>query len=266
MPPKSYGKRKSPSTIKGGIKRQRRPAGRYTRFRKGSARPMRALRTGYRGVPNQYRFVREAPAAVIDLHDYITTSGATHDEIAVVRLENVPFDILGASAVSEFSNLFSNYKLDKIEIRLRPLWQMSDQNTYGAAFTTTNVLPNLRITRINTKYMTEDLVLGNTNGDIRDKLAQIQMKSETTYARTRPLTIATWNPRVYEEVLDANDTTNSTTVARAAPWLSLKNGTNVKFSHNELLVAQRLDHGAIPNDYYKYEYVVKLHFRCSMVV
>ena len=254
-------------------KRPRRQRFRYrlppkSRRRKGAARPMRSLRTSYRGVPNQYRFMRETPAAVIDLHDYITTSGVTHNEVAVVKLQNVSLDILGAGPVAEFTNLFTNYKVDKIDIILRPMWQKSVQNnaTFASGVGSHAELPNMRITRVNTKYMSEDLNLGTTNAGIREKLAEIQMKSDSLYSGSRPLFITTKHPRVYEKVADDIDGTQTSIVSRQQPWLSLRNATNTLFSHNELLVAQRLDHGVIPDGYYKYEYIVRMHFRTSQVV
>ena len=80
--------------------------------------------------------------------------------------------------------------------------------------------------------MSEDLNLGTTNGDIRDKLAQIQMKTDSLYSGTRPLFITSKNPRIYEEVKDDLTGTQTSVVSRRQPWMSLRSATNVLFSRS----------------------------------
>ncbi len=221
----------------------------------GYARPMRALRSTYRGVPNQYRFRREEVSTVIDLRTYATFGGT----VSVFDIDNFKMQNI-ANFVNDFGPLFASYKLDKVTFVMKPLWQISAVDIQGSGVVTN---PELSITKINTKYLTSSLALGGTDADIRANLAQLQMKSETQYSNNKNLYMTTMYPRLYDKVADLSGQDAETTVP--GRWLSISNSSDIEFALNQVLVFQKRDHTAIQGGVYKYEIKTIAYFRCSQV-
>lgn len=226
------------------------------RYRKrGLARPMKALKTTYRGMPNQYRFRREEVSSVIDLRNYASFGGT----VSLLDIDNFKMTNL-ANFVSDFSPLFASYKLDKLIFVLKPLWQISAVDVQGSG-TVSN--PELTVTRINTKYLTSALNLGGTDSAIRSSLAQLQMKTESQYSSKKNLYLTTAYPQMFDTVEDLSQQTAETTVP--GRWLSIANSSNIEFALNQVVVFQKRDHTAIQGGVYKYELKTIAYFRCSQV-
>ena len=228
---------------------------RYRYRKKGAARPMKALKTTYRGMPNQYRFRREEVSSVIDLRSYASFGGT----VSLLDIDNFKMTNL-ANFVQDFSPLFASYKLDKLVFVLKPLWQISALDVQG---TGTVANPELTVTRINTKYLTSALNLGGTDAAIRANLAQLQMKTESQYSNKRNLYLTTAYPRMYDTVEDLSQQTAETTVP--GRWLSIQNSSDIEFALNQVVVFQKRDHTAIQGGVYQYELKTIAYFRCSQV-
>lgn len=228
---------------------------RYNRRRAGKARPMKSLRSTYKGIPNQYRFKRQEVSSVIDLRTYATFGGT----VAVLDIDNFKMNIL-ANFVNDFGPLFASYKLDKLVFTLKPLWQISAVDVQG---TGTIANPELTVTRVNTKYLTQPLNLGATDAAIRSSLAQLQMKTESSYSGKRNLYLVTKYPRMFDKVEDQTTATAMTTVP--ARWLSISQNSDIEFPLNQVVVFQKRDHSAIQGGVYQYEISTTAYFRCSQV-
>jgi hypothetical protein len=150
--------------------------------------------------------------------------------------------------------------LDKIQFVLKPLWQISAVDVQGSGVITN---PELSITRINTKYLTSALALGGTDAAIRSSLAQLQMKTESSYSNKKNLYLTTTYPRMYDTVEDLSTQTAETTVP--GRWLSIQNSSDIEFALNQICVFQKRDHSAIQGGVYQYELKTIAYFRCSQV-
>ncbi len=276
MPKRSgYGKR---------TPRRRRPTRRPTKAarRRPSylARPMRALRSGYRGVPNQYRYVRETIPIVIDLGATDLSSTpfirAVDTGGVMKELNFKAFTMAGTTAgalvypglsgfVQDFGGLYQRYKVDEIEIILRPMWH-SSINTVDASTPEQTYYPDLIVTRMNTRYMNADLT-GGTLGSIEKAIAETQLKTQSGYSDKRPLKFVTKNPRVYaNSVIDqAAPGANFELTTMKAPWLNIADQSDVEFAQNSMIWIQRRDHQPFVANFYKYEVKFRVTFRCCQV-
>ncbi len=223
--------------------------------KKGKARPMKALKLTYKGIPNQYRFKREEITSVIDLRSYATFGGT----VSVLDLDNFKMNLL-TNFVTDFGPLFASYKLDKLQFVLKPMWQISAMDVQGTGAVNQ---PELTVTRINTKYLTSPLNLGATDAAIRASLAQLQMKTETSYSGRRNLYLSTNYPRLYSKIEDLTTATADTTIP--GRWLSIQNSSDIEFALNQVVVFQKRDQSALQGGVYQYQMKAIAHFRCSQV-
>lgn len=252
-------KRKAPTNAPS---RKRRSVRKQLKFRrKGSARPMRSLRTSYKGIPNQYRFVRETVPETLDLGQGGTTSGITLVASSGTGQNIARFDAPFLSFndmvnTSDFDNLYANFKIDKIETHFIPMWHLEAS-------------PNLdvMITRVNTKYLVNGFPVRTSSEAYVQELAQLQMKSRSRYTAKRGLVLTTWNPRVFMKIKTSNadGTDVETTTTMDQPWLSLTTQAGVEFSHNDVFFAQALNGENLTPGTYKYRIYHKIFFRCSYV-
>ena len=226
-----------------------------TKRKPGQARPMKDLRLTYKGIPNQYRFRREEVSSVIDLRSYASFGGT----VSVLDIDNFKMNIL-ANFVNDFSPIFASYKLDKLVFVLKPLWQISALDIQGTGALNQ---PELSVTRINTKYLTSSLNLGGTDAAIRSSLAQIQMKTESSYSGRKDLVLVSENPRMFSQVEDLSGANAPSTVP--GRWLSIANDSDIEFALNQVVVFQKRDHSAIQGGVYQYEVKAIAYFRCSQV-
>ncbi len=245
--------------LKRGAKYRRGPyssARPYYRRARHKARPQLSL--GYKGVPNTYRFVRETLPEIIDLRSEATTGG----QVAVLNTSNFQMNQL-INFQNEFGPLFESYKIDKIVTELRPMWNTT---AVDADATATVATPAMLVTRVNTKWNSTPISLPATDALIRQFLAQIQKKSESTYSQRRPLRITTTNPRTFKLTLEEDSTTGTPAVStEPAPWLNCETENNIKFAHNALVFFQKMDQSSIQGGVYQYRLVHKVHFRVSNV-
>ena len=230
-------------------------ARRQNRRKPGEARPMKDLRLTYKGMPNQYRFRREEVSSVIDLRSYASFGGT----VSVLDIDNFKMNIL-TNFVNDFSPLFASYKLDKLVFVLKPLWQISALDIQGTGAINQ---PEMSVTRINTKYLTSSLNLGATDAAIRGSLAQIQMKTESSYSNKKDLVLVSKFPRMYDRITDLSGATAPTTVP--GRWLNIANDSDIEFALNQVVVFQKRDHSAIQGGVYQYEVKAIAYFRCSQV-
>lgn len=240
--------------------------------RKGVARPMRSLKQSYRGTPNQYRFVRETVPITIDIGNNATpgvtiipSSNAGEPNISCLRFPNFQMQLLSAF-VTEFSPLFGNYKVDKIETFMVPMWQ---QNIHEVtAVPVAAVAPNLMVTRINTKYLPNGYGVQNDAMTQRMHLAQVQMKTRSLYGTKKWLKIDTKNPGIKELTYsgDPPQATGETTIR--SPWMPIATASDQEFTMNDAVFFDRLDGGNFPGNsgsVYLYRLYHKVHFRVSLV-
>ncbi len=261
---------KRPSYYQGGrsAKRARRFQRRIVKYvrhrRKGAARPSRSVSTGYRGTPNQYRFIRETRPTTIDMGTVgngVTLLAGTGDipDMSILQFPN--FEMNQVPGYTDFSSLFANFKIDKIETILVPMWQES-VNPDGAGSGTTQ-LPNLMMTRINTKWLVNGITIAADAETQRDELAQIMKKSRSLYGTKKWLKITTSNPNVTKTIPDGSGGTN--TVIEPQPWLSTTDSADQQFQMNDVLFADRLDGEDFDPDVYLYRMYHRVHFRTSFV-
>jgi len=264
------GKRKS-SYARGATKRPRIAKRRITKYvrsrRKGAARPMRSLSTGYRGTPNQYRFVRETLPVIVDVGttdaltgvSVLAAADADDTTMSVIKVPN--FKFADVQSPDEFANLFANYKIDKIETFLIPQWE----GTVNPDYTTSGPLaiPNLMITRLNTKYLSTGLSISANANAQRVVLSQIVKKTRSLYGSRKWLKLTTANPQVQIDVADGGASTNIGLFNQ--PWLSLATGQDQQFAENTTFFADRLNGTDMVANIYKYRMYRKVHFRTSFV-
>lgn len=265
-----YGKRRTPRK-RAALRRN------FKHFRKatrssGAARPMRALRTTYRGKPNQYRFVREQKSYVIDLANYVLVDPAK--TIAVVSFNGFNMTMIEQFA-PEFGLLFHNFIVDKITVELTPMW---DSNVMPAIVPPTVgqvpviPVPAMCITRLSSKWIADDNPISaiTTDDGVRAYLAQTQMKTRSMYSSKRPLKLITLKPRIFAPVnqlgpLPGVPPTNYNNVTIPPKWMSIVGSDDTIYAQNALFVAQTVQQTEIPRGVYKYRVVVKVDFRCSLV-
>lgn len=226
----------------------------------GKARPMKALKQSYKGIPNTYRFVREEVSSVIDIHDSLVAATGT---VSVVNLDNFKMNLI-TNFVTEFAPLFANYKLDMLVFYLNPLFTVTTGEAFGTGAIST---PELNITRINTKYLNTPIALGTTDAGVRQSLAQIQCKTTSRYASKYPLKLVTKFPRQFQVIQPQQGVggVSSEFVTEPGQWLSIRNSSDVEYGTNHTLVFQKRDQSAIQAGVYKYQLVTKAYFRCSQV-
>jgi hypothetical protein len=263
--PVKYTGRKGKLTIKG---RQVK----FTPYRrKAKGKMYKRIKTGYKGTPNQYSFIRETRPITIDLGDnaspgvtLIAGTGAIPN-ISVFQFPGFQINQL-AGGFSEFSALFANYKVLKIETCFVPQWSQNTQqsiNPQTGVWSHTGYVPNLMLTRVNTKWLINGLTLSGTAEAQRDVLAQIQKKSRTLYGTKKWLKINTINPRVIMQIEDGSGGQNE--ISKAGVWLSSLNAADQEFQMNDVLFADKLDGSDFSVGLYKYRMYHRIHFRTSFV-
>ncbi len=195
------------------------------RRRISRARPMRSLKTNYRA-NNVYRFCRETLPQTMSFS--LIPAGVSFPAMGYLNFDNLQFNQL-VEATQDFGKLFARYKVDKIVTYLTPLFQ--ETNSDNAATARYDYSPNLKITRINTKYLNENFaVSADADAQLR-VLAQFQSKSVSQYASKKSMKIETTNPGVRQKgVLDSTGT--EIDVRAPCPWLNACLETNVPSSHN----------------------------------
>ena len=227
------------------------------RRRISRARPMRSLKTNYRAT-NVYRFCRETLPQTLSFS--LIPAGSSFPAMGYLNFDNLQFNQL-PEATSDFGNLFARYKVDKIVTYLTPLFQEAESNNASTA--RYDYSPNLKITRVNTKYLNEDFAVSANADDQLLQLAQFQSKSVTQYASKRSLKLETKRPGVRKKgILDSTGTEIDTRAPM--PWLNASIETNVPLSHNSIIFAERIDGGGL-NANWKYRVTHKIWFRCSQV-
>lgn len=214
------------------------------------ARPMSSLKHNYRAT-NVYRFVRETLPITKSFN--LISAGTVYPAMGYLKFDNLQFDLC-VNAKAEFGPLFARYKVDKIETILTPTFT----NTSSS-----QSLPGLRITRINTKWFNAGFSTNTTSDDQLAELAQLQSKTVSNYASNRSLILITNNPGVQKK--SVLDDTGAELITRAsAPWMNITSQSDVPLRHNSTLLAERIDGLALTADW-KYRVVHKLYFRCSQV-
>lgn len=243
MPPKKTGK--------GFGKRGRVGRAIIAKKRIGKARPMRKLKLNYRSL-NVYRFMRET---LPQTATFTLIASGNFGAMGYMSFENLQFGQLPGS--NDFVQLFARYKVDKIITTLTPLYEVTTQVNHSS---------QLEITRVNTKWMTNDFPIA-VNSDLQlAELAQLQAKTKSLYAGKRPLTITTINPGVVGNSV-VNSAGNEVDARRSCPWLALSGpdqALDIPFKHNAIIFGARIDGGDIDLTY-KYRVTHKLFFRCSQV-
>lgn len=256
--------------VKKGSKLYKRMAKGRVAYRKKVART-RHVMTGYKGAPNTYRFIRETRPVNVDIGNpaypgvtHIAGTGAIPN-IAVFAFPNFAINQL-AGGFTQFSELFANYKIDKIETYFIPQWSSQMQqpvNPMPAVWSNTGYIPNLMVTRVNTKYLVNGITLSATAEAQRDELAQIQKKSRSLYGTKKWMKITTLNPRVFDEIEDGAGGQNL--VSKKSPWLPAVQAADQEYVMNDIFFADRLDGTDFAAGIYNYRMYHRVHFRTSFV-
>lgn len=242
---------------------------RKTAVRRAPIRRKPRLRLGYKGTPNTYSFIRETRPTTIDLGatgngvTLLAGTGAIPD-ISIFEFPNFSIDQL--PGFSEFSNLFANYKIDKIETILIPMWDQTIQqaiNPQTGVWSNTGYIPNLVLTRVNTKYLTNGYATAANAETQRDQLAQLQKKTRSMYGNKKWLKINTIKPRVKMEIEDGAGGQN--TVPLNSPWLPSVQAADQEYIMNDLMFADKIDGTSFSAGLYKYRMYHRVHFRTSFV-
>lgn len=238
-------------------------------YRKGSARPRRALSLGYRGAPNQYRFVRETVPECINVGitgngvTLIPAAGASDWNMSYLSFNNFKMEQL-VNFVTEFDPLFVNYKVDMIETILIPQWQVMVQNNVSVG-APTSPTPDLMVTRLNTRWLATGFTAA-ANADLqRKELAQIQKKTRSLYGNKKWLKLVTKKPYVSKVVPDDDADSDQSMALQPMPWLSIKNASDVVLAMNDVVLFDSLrceDLGTTP---YVYRMYHRCHFRVAQV-
>lgn len=218
-------------------------------------RPMRSLKTDYRSI-NVYRYMRETIPTTASFSVIPQGAGSGIPAIAYMSFENLQFQQMPGA--TDFTNLYARYKVDKIVTTLVPMVEEITNVVGGAS--------QLEITRVNTKWMNSDFPIASNSEDQLKELAQIQCKTRSLYARSKPLTLVTVNPGVNARtVVDSSG--NEVDARNRSPWLALSGpnaAIDVPFKHNALIFAARVD-GVSMDTGWKYRVTHQLYFRCSQV-
>lgn len=240
--------------------------------RRGSARPIKSLSTGYKGLPNEYRFVRETRPAMVDLGDAASAGVTLLAGTGTIPNQSIfTFPNFSVNQLAEFSKisaLFANYCVDRIETYLVPMWETMNQQAVvpltGSWVATANI-PNLMVTRINTKRLIGPYV-NKANAELnRDQLAAIQKKSRSLYSSKKWMKVFTANPPIIQDVPDGLGAGGTNQITIKNKWLSCLNGADQIFNTNHLVFADRLDNTNFVAGIHKYRYYHRVHFRCSFV-
>lgn len=249
-------KRKAPSSHISSRPKTRARRTLFRRRRNTRARPMKSLATNYRSL-NVYRFVRETMPTTVSF-DLIPAAGG-FPVIGYLNFDNLQFNQLVA-ATAEFGQLFARYKVDKIVTIMTPLFQVVTDPAPAGSFANS---AGLTITRVNTKWLTGPFTIqANSNLQLQE-LAQIQSKTVSNYASSKPMIMTTVNPGVLKKsVLDSTGV--EIDYRGQCPWLNITDDSNIPLRHNSLLFAQRTDGLGLTTDW-KYRVVHKVYFRCSQV-
>lgn len=246
--------------------------GRPGRYRRRVARPRRALSTGYRGPPNQYKFIRETSPVTLDIGAASVASGVsiiagTGPLPNTAMLQLPPFKMDALPGYTEFSALFANFKVDKIETILIPQWVNNTQPTINpltGAWSATAGVPNLMITRVNTRYLPQGYTAPATAEASRSKLSQIVKKTRSLYGTRKWLKLTTTRPTVLAEILEAPAGAASE-IARKSPWLPTSSMADQEFVQNDLLFADRLNGTDHLAGVYLYRMYHRITFRCGFL-
>lgn len=224
------------------------------------------------------RFVRETVPMVVDLGVadpdpggplstgvvILPASAAGEPTMSYIKIPKVRMADL--PNVAEFSQLFNNYKIDKIETVLVPMWQQMTQQPItpsDAVWTHTATIPNLMMTRVNTKWLITGLPASATAAAQRKQLAEIQKKSRSLYGNKKWLKLSTSNPHVPIDISDGAAGTNIGIYQ--APWLQFNTAADQQFESNNIYFADRLDGTNMVPGVYKYRMYHRVHFRTSFV-
>jgi hypothetical protein len=234
----------------------------------GKARPMRALRQSYKGVPNAYRFVRESTPFFLNVgvagsHISLIAGTGSIPNISVLKSDKFSMDMLSAFE-TEFAPLFATFKLDKVELTMIPQWQIMNEGNLSVGADTSRT-PNLMVTRINTKYLGQDVTLDSTAEGQRDALAQRQMKTRSLYGSKKWLKLTTHRPDVARAVPKDLAHTATVQALQASPWLPIQGGDKVQFALNDLCFFDSLSGEDILHIPYVYRCYWKAYFRVSQV-
>ena len=198
-----------------------------------------------------YRFMREGMPQTLSFS--IIPAGTSFPAMGYLDFKNLSFANL-TQATAEFGALFARYKVDKIVTILTPLFTEVTAGEVGNA---------LRITRVNTKWLTGDFEIQSDSDDQLAQLSQLQAKSTTNYASNRNLILTTLNPGVVQDsVVDTNGDTIDTRAK--CPWLNITEHSSVPLKHNSLIFAERTTGQDLTADW-KYRVVHKVYFRVSQV-
>ncbi len=257
MPTKAGTKRGTKKRSKAGTKRATKSTRKTT--------VNKSLSTSYRGTPNTYSFIRETRPTYVDvgtIGNGVTLIEGTGTIPNIARFDFGGFEINQVPAWTDFSSLFANYKIDRIDTFLIPMWQSTDNpNGVGSG---PLQLPNLMITRVNTKFLPGGLASQATAEAQRDQLAQIVKKSRSLYGSRKWLKVSTTNPRVQTLVEDGAGGTNI--VAKNTPWLPTVDASDQQYVMNDSFFVDTLNGEDIDGpEIYMYRMYHRVHFRCSFV-
>lgn len=238
--------------------------------KKGKARPMKSLSTGYRGTPNEYRFVRETIPEIVNVGiinpgvTIIPAAGPGDWNMSALQFSGFKMEQV-SQFVTEFSPLFASYYLDKIETILIPQWQTSVQSAVSVG-APTSPTPELMVTRVNTKYFPGDFTYQATALLQRTKLAQIQKKSRSLYGSRKWLTVNTYKPMISKFVPEDNTGAAPTKAAlQRPPWLSVRNASDITFAMNDVVFFDSMRGENLQPLPYLYRMYHRVHFRVSQV-
>lgn len=234
---------------------------------RGGARPMRSLRMSSNGPPNQYRFVRETSASTLD---FVSGLGARTKNV-VLNFDNFKVSLLSGFA-TDFGPLFTNYKVDKIEHFIQPMWSVDQMVAFPPKTadigdnTGSPIVGAMVITKINNRWVDIATGLsGMTDADLMSALAQIQMKTRLLYSRKKPIVITTHNPQIFQTA--SVDVAGGVTevVQRRSPWLSIANSADVELASNTVLTGELCGGEDFPTGIFMARVWTRCHFRCSLV-
>lgn len=238
--------------------------------RKGTARPRRYLSIGYRGVPNQYRFVRETRPTIIDLGYAaggvsLIPGTAPNPDMSTMTFPG--FQMNQLPGFSEFAALFANYKIDMVETILIPQWSetVNPYGVAGGANPPAAIMSNLMITRICTKYLPGGLVILPTAEDMRDQLAQIQKKTRSLYGSKKWLRIKTKSPDIWINIQESQSGVLTNKVLWNQPWLPTGAAADQEFQLNDRFFADTLNGAPFVRGLYMYRMYHRVHFRAAFV-
>lgn len=209
-------------------------------------------------------FVRETIPVVVDLGvaaSGVTLIAGTGAIPNIAMYKAPPLDFTKLAKYTEFQSLFNNFKVDKIETIMIPMWQQTVNPDYDTSGTAN--LSDLMITRVNTKWLINGLAAESTAELQRGQLAEIQKKTRSLYSGKKWMKMVTHNPDVPATVSDGAGSTN--TYVRPSPWLSLINSPDQRYSLNDVFFADRLDGKDFTTGVYLYRMYHRVHFRTSFV-